>query len=133
MRMWHSRPRLCFDFGQSNGARKKSESRDVAMPRLNVKNMVWETVRVASPYRKLYIYVCPHEERKAKMPQMFSVYLLMFVLGSVTRYFPGYFEELLESKYGPFFKTFISESPMQFLYLMASDMLGQEVSKPAII
>jgi hypothetical protein len=67
------------------------------------------------------------------MPQMLSVYLLMFVLGSVTRYFPGYFEELLESKYGPFFKTFISECPMQFLYLMASDMLGQEVSKPAII
>jgi hypothetical protein len=57
----------------------------------------------------------------------------MFCLGSVTRYSPGYFDDLLESKYGPFFDTFISESPMQFLYLMASEILGQEVSKPAII
>jgi len=27
----------------------------------------------------------------------------------------------------------VSESPTQFLYLMASDLLGREVSKPAII
>ena len=64
---------------------------------------------------------------------MLSMYLLMFFLGSVTRYSPGDFEDLLDSKYGPFFDTFISESPMQFLYLMASDILGREVSKPAII
>jgi hypothetical protein len=57
----------------------------------------------------------------------------MFFLGYVTRYFPGDFENFRESKYGPFFDTFISESPMQFLYLMASDILGREVSKPAII
>ena len=64
---------------------------------------------------------------------MVSIYLLMFFLGSVTRYSPGDFEDFLDSKYGPFFDTFISESPMQFLYLMASDILGREVSKPAII
>jgi len=97
------------------------------------KNRIWETVRVGSPYRKQYIYFCPSNEQKARLPQMLSVYLLMFFLGSVTRYSPEYFESLLESKYGPFFSTFISESPMQFLYLMASDILGQEVSKPAII
>ena len=45
----------------------------------------------------------------------------MFFLGSVTRYSPLYFEDLLESKYGPFFDTFISESPEQF-YLVASDI-----------
>ncbi len=98
-----------------------------------VKNCIWETVKVASPYRKPYIYCCPGPERKARMPQLLSIYLLMFCLGSVTRYSPGYFDDLLESKYGPFFDTFISESPMQFLYLMASEILGQEVSKPAII
>jgi hypothetical protein len=57
----------------------------------------------------------------------------MFFLGSVTRYAPGRFDDLLDSKYGPFFETFVSESPMQFLYLMASETLGREVSKPAII
>ena len=99
----------------------------------SVRNRIWETVKVASPYRKPYIYCCPAPERNSRMPQILSIYLLMFCLGSVTRYSPGYFDDLLESKYGPFFDTFISESPMQFLYLMASEILGQEVSKPAII
>jgi hypothetical protein len=98
-----------------------------------VRNSIWETVQLASPYRKPYIYSCPAKERGARLPQVLSVYLLMFCLGSVTRYSPGYFEDLLDSKYGPLFDTFISESPLQFLYLMASEILGQEVSKPAII
>lgn len=97
------------------------------------RNSLWETVKVASPYRKPYIYCCPTAEHLCRLPQLLSIYLLMFFLSSVTRYSPGYFEELLESKYGPFFDTFISESPLQFLYLMASELLGREVSKPAII
>jgi hypothetical protein len=99
----------------------------------DMKNRVWETVKTASPYRKYYIYFAPPGEQNKRLPQMLSIYLLMFFLGSVTRYSPGDFEDLLDSKYGPFFDTFISESPMQFLYLMASDILGREVSKPAII
>lgn len=98
-----------------------------------VRNSIWETVKVASPYRKPYIYCCPPAEHGARLPQMLSVYLLMFCLGSVTRYSPGYFDDLLESKYGPFFDAFISESPMQFLYIVASEILGREVSKPATI
>ena len=97
------------------------------------RNRVWETVKTGSPYRKPYIYCSPPAEQGKRLPQMLSIYLLMFFLGSVTRYSPGDFEDLLDSKYGPFFDTFISESPMQFLYLMASDILGREVSKPAII
>jgi len=98
-----------------------------------VRNSIWETVKVASPYRKPYIYCSPTAERTARLPQMLSVYLLMFFLGSVTRYTPLHFEDLLESRYGPLFETFISESPTQFLYLMASEILDREVSKPAII
>jgi hypothetical protein len=98
-----------------------------------VRNKIWETVKTASPYRKPYVYCSPPQERAARLPQTLSIYLLMYFLGSVTRYTPGQFEDLLESKYGPFFETFVSESPMQFLYLMASETLGREVSKPAII
>ena len=78
-------------------------------------------------------YCCPPQERGARLPQLLSVYLLMFFLGSVTRYSPRYFEDLLDSKYGPLFATFISESSLQFLYLMASEILAREVSKPVII
>jgi len=97
------------------------------------KNRVWETVKVSSPYRKPYLYLCPTQQRRAILPQMLSIYVLMFFLGSVTRYSPGYFADLLDSRYGPLIETFITESPMQFLYLMASDILQREVSKPAII
>lgn len=97
------------------------------------RNRTWETVKTASPYRKSYIYCTPPSEQAKRLPQMLSIYGLMFFLGHVTRYFPGHFEGFVDSKYGPFLDTFISESPMQFLYLMASDILGREVSKPAII
>jgi hypothetical protein len=98
-----------------------------------MRNRIWETVKTASPYRKPYIYWCPPAEAPKRLPQLLSIYLLMFFLGSVTRYSPGDFDDLIDSKYGPFFDTFIAESPMQFLYLMASEILGREVSKPAII
>lgn len=97
------------------------------------RNRFWETVKTASPYRKPYIYCSPPVEHGKRLPQLLSIYVLMFFLGYVTRYFPGHFEDFLDSRYGPFFDTFISESPMQFLYLMASEILGREVSKPAII
>ena len=96
-------------------------------------NKIWETARIESPYRKPYLYCCPAAEQKTRLPQILSVYLLMFFLGSVTRYFPLYFDDLLDSRYGPLFETFVTETPMQFLYLMASEILGREVSKPAII
>lgn len=100
---------------------------------INTRNKIWETVKIVSPYRKPYVYCCPASERSSRLPQLLSVYLLMFFLGSVTRYFPLHFDGLLDSRYGPLFETFIYESPMQFLYLMASEILGREVSKPAII
>jgi len=97
------------------------------------RNRIWEAVKTASPYRKPYVYCCPPAERGTRLPQLLSIYLLMFFLGWVTRYSPGDFDDLLDSKYGPLFDTFISESPMQFLYLMASEILQREVSKPGII
>lgn len=98
-----------------------------------MKNKLWETVRIASPYRKTYVYCSPTAEKNARLPQLLSVYLLMFFLGSVTRYSPLYFDDLLDSRYGSLIETFVDESPMQFLYLLASEILEREVSKAAII
>ena len=89
----------------------------------NVRNRIWETVKIVSPYRKPYIYCCPVAEQRARLPQVLSIYLLMFFFGSVTRYRPLYFEDLLDTEFAPLVSTFISESPMQFLYLMASEIL----------
>ena len=54
-----------------------------------MRNKVWETVRITSPYRKSYVYLCPVDERRARLPQMLAVYLLMYFLSSVTRSSPG--------------------------------------------
>jgi hypothetical protein len=99
----------------------------------NMINKIWETVRFGSPYRKYYIYCSPISEHHARFPQISSISLLMFVLSYATRYDPEFFDILLNSDYGPFFATFISESPMQFLYLLSSEIIGREISKPAII
>ena len=42
------------------------------------RNKIWETVKTASPYRKQYIYCCPQSEQVSRLPQMMSIYLLMF-------------------------------------------------------
>jgi hypothetical protein len=44
---------------------------------------------------------------------MLSIYLLMFSLGSMTRYSLGDFDDLFESGYGPFFDTFLLASPVR--------------------
>lgn len=119
----------CFNFAVVVECKKAQKGLIFLQP--STRNKIWETVKTASPYRKPYVYCSPPIEKGKRLPQILSIYLLMFFLGSVTRYSPGDFEDLFESRYGPFFDTFISESPM--LYLMASDILGREVSKPAII
>ncbi len=127
-------PRAFACFQQRNPVTYRSDPGEALIEAIsNVRNDIWETVKLASPYRKHYVYCCASSDRRSRLPQLLSVYLLMFFLGSVTRYNPGYFEDLLESRYGPFFDTFISESPLQFLYIMASEIVGREVSKPAII
>lgn len=74
------------------------------------KNKIWETARIESPHRKPYLYCCPDAEQNTRLPQILSVYLLMFFLGSVTRYFPLYFDDLLDSRYGPLFETFCNRN-----------------------
>ena len=54
-----------------------------------IRNRIWETVRIGPPYRKSYVYICPPAERASRLPQILSIYLLMFFLSSVTRYKPS--------------------------------------------
>lgn len=94
---------------------------------------VWSVVLSVSPYRAYYIYLCPQGERRAVLPQLASMYCLMFFLGSVTRYRPEQFENILDSPYGTQIENMLYEVPGQFLFLMASEFLTREVSKASII
>jgi hypothetical protein len=94
---------------------------------------IWSTVLSVSPYRSYYVYLCPSGERRSVLPQLASMYAVMFFLGSVTRYRPEQFENILDSPYGAQIENMLHEIPGQFLFLMASEFLNREVAKASII
>ncbi len=67
------------------------------------------------------------------MPQLCSIYAVMYYLGSITRYRPQDFHKLLIGSYGAQIHTILSEQPTQFIYLMTSEFAKQEVTKAAIV
>jgi hypothetical protein len=98
-----------------------------------VRSALWASILVVPPYAKYYLYISPPAKRRQVLPQLLSIYVVMFFLGSITRYRPQHFEALLDTSYGPQIEGFLTEAPSQFLYLLASEFLKQEVSKPATV
>ncbi len=96
-------------------------------------NNIWSVVLSVSPYRAYYVYLCPKGETRAVLPQLASMYALMFFFGSVTRYRPEQFDNILDSPYGAQIENMLNEVPGQFLFLMASQFLNREVAKASII
>ena len=105
----------------------------IAQVASTVKQKLWTTVLSVPPYRKHYVYLCPIADNAARLPQMLSMYALMYYLGSITRYRPHHFDRLSGSPYGGFILSCLADQPTQFLYLLASEFAKQEVTKPAIV
>lgn len=98
-----------------------------------VKELLWSTVSAIPPYRRYYAYMCPASERKTLLPQLLSIYAVTYYLGSITRYRPHHFENLVRGPYGPRIQDFVTGQPLQFLYLMASEFSQQDITKPSIL
>lgn len=98
-----------------------------------IKPRLWATITLVPPYRRFYAYLCPQGERNSLLPQILSVYALTYYFGSITRYRPQDFESVLKGKYGPRIQDFITGQPLQFLYLMASEIARQDITKPSIL
>jgi len=94
---------------------------------------LWVTVATIPPYRRYYIYLCPPAERPHLLPQLLSMYAVTFYLGSITRYRPHHFDALLKGNYGPRVRDFVTGQPLQFLYLMASELAQRDIAKPSIL
>lgn len=95
------------------------------------RSRLWRSVTAVPPYRKYYVY--QSSRTQFLMNQLLTIYLATFYFGSITRYKPEEFEFILRSAIGPFVFEFFANQPTQFLYLMASEFMGQEVAKAAII
>jgi len=98
-----------------------------------IKDQLWVTVASTPPYRRYYLYLCPNSERPHLVPQLGSIYALTYYLGSITRYRPTVYQDILDGKFGPRIAEFVSSQTAQFVYLMASEFVRREVSKPSII
>jgi hypothetical protein len=94
------------------------------------RSRLWRSVTAVPPYRKYYVYQA--SSTQFLMNQLLTMYLATFYFGSITRYKPEQFDFILRSPIGPFVFEFFANQPTQFLYLMASEFMGQEVAKAAI-
>ncbi len=99
----------------------------VAMLRPNL----WQTVIPTPPYRRFYVYLSPANERR--LPQWYSIYAVMFWLGSLTRYQPVELLQNLNGEYGAFFSEFLATQPNQMLYMMASEFIQQDVTHATVV
>ena len=95
-----------------------------------VRSRLWRSVTAYPPYRKYYVY--QPSQSQTLLNQLLIIYLATFYFGSITRYKPEQFDYILKSAIGPFVFEFFSNQPTQFLYLIASEFVGQEVARAAI-
>lgn len=98
----------------------------------SIRPYLWTSVLLHPPYRKYYLYLAPLNERASVLPQILSMYLVIFLLGSVTRYQPHQFDRLLDTRYGAHLIGALTEIPAQYVYLMASEMLEREVTRASL-
>lgn len=93
---------------------------------------LWTNVLSVPPYRKYYAYMSPTAS-KGTVPQLCSIYLLFYYLGSVTRYRPHKFNEMMDGEYSAQLRELLSNIPTQFVYLLASEFACQDVVRAAVI
>jgi hypothetical protein len=89
------------------------------------RQVFYRSLTTSEPYRNYYVFVPPTGHTKHH--QLASRYILLFFLGSVTRYHPADFETYLDGKYGPFLAEFLASEPSQMLFEMACLFLQREV------
>jgi hypothetical protein len=92
---------------------------------------LWQTVTSAPPYRRYYLYLSQPTE--SRLPQIVSAYMLLFWLGSLTRYRPVELLAALNGPLGGYFREFLATQPQQLLYMLASEFRQQEVSRAGVV
>jgi YaaC-like Protein len=98
----------------------------------SVRPQLWRIISAipGAAYRRYYLHMTPPGQ--LRLPQLASLWALFYYLGSVVRYRPHLFDELLRSPNGAFISEFISAQADQMLYLLASEFCQREIARPAI-
>jgi hypothetical protein len=99
----------------------------------SIRDSMWVAVATVTPYRRYYVCLAPAAERQFVLPQLLSVYAIIYYLGSITRYRPHQYDTITAGPFDPWVQEFVNGQPLQFLYLMASELARQDVTKPSIL
>ena len=129
---WSDRSVLIFEqvATVSYNDRPSDRIEDLVTP---LRPLLWRTVLSQRPYRQYYLYPSPPGQHDQVLPQIMSIYAITFYLGSIVRYRPHHFADILGGQYGPFIEAFLNDQPNQFLFLMASEFAEREVTRAAIV
>jgi hypothetical protein len=123
---------FCFEQGQAMTYRASGV--DVVDQLVaSLKNRAWAVVLIQPPYRRYYAYCCPSSELGSQLPQLASIYAVMYYLSSITRYRPHLFNDLINGPLGPWIESFLNDQPAQFTYLLTSYLTKRDVTRAAIV
>lgn len=89
------------------------------------RGVFYRSLTTSEPFRSYYVYVPP--PGYSRPHQLASRYILLFFLGSVTRYHPADFAAYLDGQFGPFLAEFLASEPSQGLFEMACLFVKREV------
>jgi len=98
-----------------------------------LKNSLWTVVTSIPPYRRYYLYLAPAAEQRYILPQIISVYAVLYYLGSITRYRPHHFNSIMSGDFGAQIQEILSNQPNQMVFLLASEFAEQEITRPAVV
>jgi hypothetical protein len=100
----------------------------------NVRKYLW-VVATTDPasYRFYFLYLSPKAEREQTLPQLLGIYTIVYFLGSITRYRPHLFREIIESSSGELIQEILTTQPSQFLYLLASEFARRDVVRAPLV
>jgi hypothetical protein len=96
-----------------------------------IRHNLWRSVTIVKPFRNYYVYVADGSD--PILPQLCSIYLVLFYLGSITRYRPNHFDQLIAGEFGAFMQEFIENQANQWLYLFASEFAEREIARAAVV
>lgn len=125
---------VCFE--QENSRFYTGRPTDVLQEHVDeTRVFLWRIIssRPEQGYRRYYLYLSPAAEQQYRVPQIFSIWALLYHFGSVVRYRPQMFDSITSDRFGAVVTEFISAQPNQLLYLLASEMCRREVARPAIV
>jgi YaaC-like protein len=99
----------------------------------SIRNYLWAAATTVRPFREYYLYAAPSAERSQVVPQLISIYAITFYMGSIARYRPQHFDAILSSPFGGQLQEFLSSQPHQFVYLLASDFVKRDITRPSLV